>query len=145
MKIFRDIARCRPTFQKFHPDDGGGTHLWNVGLLHQDYMTLYPRRLWSSYSPPWEPEVLLESSPRRHTFLLTPWHTFLLETVMVTHLVRNYPPLMELQIHYRFYKSLATGQYPEPAQSSPQADCELLTVLYQVLKEWTCLSVYQLY
>jgi hypothetical protein len=38
------------------PDDGGSTHLWNVGLL-LDYTALYPRRLSSSYPLPWEPEI----------------------------------------------------------------------------------------
>jgi hypothetical protein len=28
-----------------HPDDGGSTHLYNVGLLQQDYMTVHPRWL----------------------------------------------------------------------------------------------------
>jgi hypothetical protein len=27
------------------PDDRGSMHLWNVGLLQQDYTVLYPRRL----------------------------------------------------------------------------------------------------
>jgi hypothetical protein len=36
---------------------GGSAHLWNVGLLQRDYTALYPRRLSSSYSPPWEPEM----------------------------------------------------------------------------------------
>jgi hypothetical protein len=40
-----------------HPDDGGSTHLWNVGLLLRDYTALYLRRLLSSYSPPWRPEI----------------------------------------------------------------------------------------
>jgi hypothetical protein len=26
-----------------HPDDGDSTHLWNVGLVQQDYRVLYPR------------------------------------------------------------------------------------------------------
>jgi hypothetical protein len=33
------------------------THLWNVDLLQRDYAALYPSRLSSSHSPPWEPEV----------------------------------------------------------------------------------------
>jgi hypothetical protein len=37
-------------------DDGGSTHLWNVDLF-RDCTALYPRRLSSSYSPPWEPEI----------------------------------------------------------------------------------------
>jgi hypothetical protein len=40
-----------------HPDDTGSTHLWNVGLLQQDYTALHPRRLLSSYLPPWEPQI----------------------------------------------------------------------------------------
>jgi hypothetical protein len=40
-------------------DDGGSTHHYIVGLLLRDYMALYPRRLSSSYSPPWEPEISL--------------------------------------------------------------------------------------
>jgi hypothetical protein len=38
-------------------DDGGSTHLWNVGLLQWDYTAVYPRRLQSSYSLVWEPEI----------------------------------------------------------------------------------------
>jgi hypothetical protein len=39
------------------PDDGGSTHLWNVGR-QSFYMAVYPRRqLWTSYSPPWELEI----------------------------------------------------------------------------------------
>jgi hypothetical protein len=40
-----------------HPGDGSSKHVWNVGLVLPDYMTQYPRRLSSSYSPPWEPET----------------------------------------------------------------------------------------
>jgi hypothetical protein len=40
-----------------HPGKGCCTHLWNVGLLHRDYTALYHRRLSSSYSPPWEPDI----------------------------------------------------------------------------------------
>jgi hypothetical protein len=28
-----------------HPDGGGSMHLWNVGLVQQDYTALYPVRL----------------------------------------------------------------------------------------------------
>jgi hypothetical protein len=41
-------------------DDGDSTHPWNVGLLLRDYTMLYPRRLSSSYSSPWEPELRYE-------------------------------------------------------------------------------------
>jgi hypothetical protein len=37
-----------------HPDDGGSSNLWNVGLLQRDYTALHPRRLSSSYSPQWD-------------------------------------------------------------------------------------------
>jgi hypothetical protein len=36
---------------------GGSTHLWNVGQLQRDYTALHSRRL-TSYSPPWEPDIL---------------------------------------------------------------------------------------
>jgi hypothetical protein len=39
-------------------DDGSNIHLWNVGRLQRDYTALHPRRLSSSQSPPWEPEIL---------------------------------------------------------------------------------------
>jgi hypothetical protein len=42
------------------PDDRGNKALWNVGKLLPDYMALQPRRQPSSYSPPWEPQILLE-------------------------------------------------------------------------------------
>jgi hypothetical protein len=39
------------------PDDGGSTHLWNVGR-QSFYTAVYPRRqLWTTYSPPWELEI----------------------------------------------------------------------------------------
>jgi hypothetical protein len=41
------------------PDDGGSTDLWNVGKLIPVYTALQPRRQPSSYSPPWEPHVVL--------------------------------------------------------------------------------------
>jgi hypothetical protein len=39
------------------PDDGGSTHLWNVGLLQREYTELYPRKLSSSYPLRREPEI----------------------------------------------------------------------------------------
>jgi hypothetical protein len=39
-----------PHHQDHIPDNGGSTHLWNVGLLLWDYTLLYPRRL-SSFLP----------------------------------------------------------------------------------------------
>jgi hypothetical protein len=42
-----------------HPDDGGSKDIWNVGKLLPDYMAPQLRRQPSSYSLPWEPQVLL--------------------------------------------------------------------------------------
>jgi hypothetical protein len=39
------------------PDDGGSTHLCNVGLLQRDYTALHSRKLLYSRSPPGEPEI----------------------------------------------------------------------------------------
>jgi hypothetical protein len=39
------------------PDDRGSTHLWNVGRHPIKNMAVHPRRLWTSYSPQWEPEI----------------------------------------------------------------------------------------
>jgi hypothetical protein len=52
---FRD-AYCLH-HQGDNPHYGGSRHLWNVGLL-RDYTALYPRMLSSSYSLPWEPQIL---------------------------------------------------------------------------------------
>jgi hypothetical protein len=41
------------------PDDGGRKDLWNVGKLLLDYTALQPTRQPSSYSPPWEPQIVV--------------------------------------------------------------------------------------
>jgi hypothetical protein len=67
MRTFLDIVSCYhgvyrhfrcvlPPSSGHHPIDGGSTYLWNVGLL-RDYTALYPRKLSSSYSLPWELEI----------------------------------------------------------------------------------------
>jgi hypothetical protein len=52
------VDRCfRGAYCLHHQGDyEGNTHLWNVGIL-RDYTALYPRRILSPYSPPWEPEI----------------------------------------------------------------------------------------
>jgi hypothetical protein len=46
------IGKCRNS--NFIPDDGGSTHLWNVGR-QLFYTAVHPRRqFWTSYSPLWE-------------------------------------------------------------------------------------------
>jgi hypothetical protein len=39
-------------------DNGGSKDLWNAGKLLPDYTALQPRKQPSSYSPPWEPQIL---------------------------------------------------------------------------------------
>jgi hypothetical protein len=56
-------GRSLLTFQRcllistHHPNDGGSKHLWNVSKLLPYYKAQHPRRLSSSYLPPWEPEI----------------------------------------------------------------------------------------
>jgi hypothetical protein len=50
---------CIPVNIYHSPDDGGSKYLWNVGKLLPDYTALQPRRQPSSYTPPWEPQILL--------------------------------------------------------------------------------------
>jgi hypothetical protein len=69
---FLDIALCslvkvdwcfRGAYCLHHrPDDGGSTHLRNFGILQRDYRALYTRKVWPSYSPPWEPETLISTT-----------------------------------------------------------------------------------
>jgi hypothetical protein len=72
MAVFGVVALCSlvEVYQHFrcpcclhhqgdHPDDGGSKDLWNVGKLLPDYTALQSRRQPSSYSPPWEPQILL--------------------------------------------------------------------------------------
>jgi hypothetical protein len=41
-------------------DDGGSTHLWNVGR-QSFYTAVHPKRqFWTSYSPPWKLEISLK-------------------------------------------------------------------------------------
>jgi hypothetical protein len=42
--------RCavRQSSEQLSPDDGGSSHIWNVGLLQRDYTALHPGRLSSS-------------------------------------------------------------------------------------------------
>jgi hypothetical protein len=47
----------------FRHDDRGSKDLWNVGKLLPDYTALQPGRQPSSYSPPWEPQILTKTSP----------------------------------------------------------------------------------
>jgi hypothetical protein len=43
-------------------DDGGSKDILNVGKILPDYTALQLRRQPSSYSPPWEPQIMLSSS-----------------------------------------------------------------------------------
>jgi hypothetical protein len=52
--MFTDVSEVLAAFNivNNHPDDGGSSHLWNVGILLSDYAALQPTRQPSSYSPP---------------------------------------------------------------------------------------------
>jgi hypothetical protein len=55
IKVFWDVEPCsnvevdrlfKGAYCLHHKgDDGGSTHLWNVGQLQRDYTALHPRRL----------------------------------------------------------------------------------------------------
>jgi hypothetical protein len=49
---------CRARLTQ-RPGDGGSMDHWNAGKLLPDYTVLQPRSQPSSYSPPWEPQILL--------------------------------------------------------------------------------------
>jgi hypothetical protein len=75
------LIGCRPTFKRcvlpptsgrwvslarkyrwlyrnpLNSDDGGSTHLWNVGRHPIKNTAVHPRRLWASYTPPRELEI----------------------------------------------------------------------------------------
>jgi hypothetical protein len=52
-----NIANKYVLFRILFPDDGGSTHLWNVGR-QLFYTVVHPtRQFWTSYSPPWELEI----------------------------------------------------------------------------------------
>jgi hypothetical protein len=68
MAVFWVVAPCSlvEVYQRFRgaasinrPDVGGSKVLWNVGKLLPYYTALQPRIQPSSYSPPWEPQILL--------------------------------------------------------------------------------------
>jgi hypothetical protein len=54
-RCFRD-AYCLQ--RQDYPDDGGSKHLWNVSQFPPGYLAQHHRRQSSSYSPPWEREIL---------------------------------------------------------------------------------------
>jgi hypothetical protein len=77
MAVFWVAAPCSlvEVYQRFkgacclhhhRPDDGGSKDLWNVSKLLPDYTALQPKRQPSSYSPPWEPLILLNRNGRYH-------------------------------------------------------------------------------
>jgi hypothetical protein len=77
MAVFWVVAPCSlvEVYQRFrgpcclrHQRDGGNKDLWNVGKLLPDYTALQPRRKPSSYSSPWEPQIL--NGYLFHIFLL---------------------------------------------------------------------------
>jgi hypothetical protein len=78
LTAFWDVAPCNlvEVCRRFRdrcclhrPDDGGSKYLWNVDKLLPDYTVLQPRRQQSSYSPPWEPQIL----QFRRDFMFSRW------------------------------------------------------------------------
>jgi hypothetical protein len=64
MAVFWVVAPCSlvEVYQRFRGPCClllQGKDLWNVGKLLPDYTALQPRTQPSSYSPPWEPQILL--------------------------------------------------------------------------------------
>jgi hypothetical protein len=67
MIVFWNIVTCSltesdshfklHTTSNHHPEDGGSTHRWNVGLRQWDYMPLYPGKLLPSYMLPPQQEI----------------------------------------------------------------------------------------
>jgi hypothetical protein len=68
LRVFWDVVPCSHVevdrcfrvaycLHRHRHDEGGSTPLCNVGQLQRDYTALHPRRLYTSYSPPWEPEI----------------------------------------------------------------------------------------
>jgi hypothetical protein len=68
-------------------DDGGSMHLWNVGLLQQDCMVLYPRRLSSSYTS----IVLTTWLTDWLTNKINAWYKKFLKKLTVNWLVQKFP------------------------------------------------------
>jgi hypothetical protein len=59
MAVFWVVVPCSLVGDR--PDTGGSKYLWNVGKLLPDYTALQPRWHPSSFSPPWEPQILLKT------------------------------------------------------------------------------------
>jgi hypothetical protein len=55
------LVSCSAYF--FDSEDGGDMFLQNVGCHLTDYKALYPRRLYSSQPPLWEPQILQMEVP----------------------------------------------------------------------------------
>jgi hypothetical protein len=72
-KLMTSPSCLSPHLLTHRPDDGGSTHLWNVGRHRFENTAVHPRRLWTSYSSPWEPEISHRPSKflRQFTQLIT--------------------------------------------------------------------------
>jgi hypothetical protein len=97
------------------PDDGGSTHLWNVVRHLLDYTAVHPRRLWTSYSPPWEPEISRVAIVQTFQLLAYHYTLWLCSKCKAPTLTlwaceascRHYfPDLVELQVFERRYNTM---------------------------------------
>jgi hypothetical protein len=66
--MLTDVLEVRAAFITHRPDDGGSTHLWNVGRHSITNTAVHSRRFWASYSPPWELEISHTNLVLRLTF-----------------------------------------------------------------------------
>jgi hypothetical protein len=81
-----EIHKYIREFTVFRLDDGGSKYLWNFGPLLRDSEVQHPRRLSSSYLPPWEPEISRNNFPLNSFlfgyFLLKIWHIWFFSIIL---------------------------------------------------------------
>jgi hypothetical protein len=86
------------------PDDGGSTYLWNVGR-QLFYTAVHPiRQFWTSYSPPWEPEISHTDDclrPLRMIMLLFVRFQVLTEASMKFRVSRDVAPCSHFEVDRR--------------------------------------------
>jgi hypothetical protein len=108
-----DNGRARAREPIREPDDGGGRYLWNVGKLIPVYRALQPRRQPSSYSPPWEPQIVVFK-----------------EAVLKIR--------MQLRCFVRQWFGLKVTYCTSPSLQGGAAHLALVTRLQQTAAQWRC-------
>jgi hypothetical protein len=137
MAVFWVVAPCSLVevcqhFRGHRPDDGGSKDLRNVGKLLPDYTVLQPRRQPSSYSPPWESQILLCQD-------VMPW-----VPNIAAHCTQRTGAisLTDITIRVQGIESAAPVRVlsPESCASQPLSHEELLflTKIYRVRLQYSC-------